>query len=192
MTHPMDRSIRPALGVLAALALATLAACSSGAPAPTATAEADTTAPAAASEPATSSAPAGNGGDNTDWCLNTVEEVAAAIDIEVTEGAGTDAPGIGGGCTYTNADGSLGYAISVVTAEGAVSTFEAAKNADGAESISGIGDDAVLISAQGPLAVLKGSTFISIGALGVPIIEDAAAYRTALEELGRAAIDRLP
>ena len=175
----------------------TLAACSSGAPAATATAQTDApasaAASAAASDSAVSSEPADNGGTGggTDWCLNTVDEVVAAIEVEVTEAVSTDATGIGGGCIYNGADATPVYAMSVVTAEGAVATFDAAKNGEGAVTIDGVGDDAVLISPQGPLAVLKGGTFISLGAFG-PIMEDAAAFRAAMEELGKSAADRLP
>ena len=142
---------------------------------------------------ATSTSDGGSTGGNTDWCLNTVDEVSAALEIEVAEAAGNDAPGVGGGCLYNAADGSLAYGISVVTADGASGAFQAAKGGDGVETIGGIGDDAVLVSPGGPLAVLKGDAFISIGAVPpVPIIDDAAAYRAALEELGRAAVGRLP
>jgi len=48
-----------------------------------------------------------------------------------------------------------------------------------------------VIERRWPLAVLKGSTFISLGAFG-PIMEDAAAFRAAMEELGKSAADRLP
>jgi hypothetical protein len=197
MTHFSGTRNRSILNIVDGIGLVTLAACSSGAPAATTTAQSDApasaAASAAASDSAVSSEPADNGGTGgeTDWCLNTVEEVAAAIDAEVAEAVSTDATGIGGGCIYNGADGTPVYAMSVVTAEGAVSTFDASKNAEGATSIDGIGDDAVLISAGGPLAVLKGGTFISLGAFG-PIMEDPAAFRAAMEELGKAAADRLP
>jgi len=197
MTLFSDTRNRPILNIVAGIGLVTLAACSSGAPAATATARTDTpasaAASAAASDSAVSSEPADNGGTGggTDWCLNTVDEVVAAIDVEVTEAVSTDATGIGGGCIYNGADATPVYAMSVVTAEGAVATFDAAKNGEGAVTIDGVGDDAVLISPQGPLAVLKGSTFISLGAFG-PIMEDAAAFQAAMEELGKSAADRLP
>ncbi|MDQ3688757.1 MAG: hypothetical protein M3406_01725 [Chloroflexota bacterium] len=183
---------RAILNVVAGFGMATLAACSSAAPAAPTTSQSDATASAPpASAPAASAPTAGGEDGETDWCLNTVEEVAAAIDAEVAEAVSTDATGIGGGCIYNGPDATPVYAMSVVTAEGAVATFDAAKNGEGAVTIDGIGDDAVLISAGGPLAVLKGSTFISLGAFG-PIMEDPAAFRAAMEELGKAAADRLP
>ncbi|MGI8998474.1 MAG: hypothetical protein ACR2GO_02040 [Candidatus Limnocylindria bacterium] len=188
-----DARNRPILNLFAGIGLVTLAACSSGAPAATPTPQSDSPAPAPASDSAVSSEPADNGGTGggTDWCLNTVDEVVAAIDVEVTQAVSTDATGIGGGCIYNGADATPVYAMSVVTAEGAVATFDAAKNGEGAVTIDGVGDDAVLISPQGPLAVLKGSTFISLGAFG-PIMEDAAAFQAAMEELGKSAASRLP
>lgn len=88
MTLFSDTRNRPILNIVAGIGLVTLAACSSGAPAATATARTDTppsaAASAAASDSAVSSEPADNGGTGggTDWCLNTVDEVVAAIDVE--------------------------------------------------------------------------------------------------------------
>ena len=103
----------------------------------------------------------------------------------------TDAPGVGGGCLYSDGAGTFVYAISVVTAPGAVGTFDAAKLQAGAAVIDGIGDDAVLVSPGGPLVILKGSKFASIGPTTPALMSDPAAYRSAVEQLGAAAAGRM-
>lgn len=128
----------------------------------------------------------------TEWCHNTVEEVSAAFGVDVADAVGTAAPGLGGGCAYTYADPTMGYAISTITTGDVRATIDAFRGGEGASDVVGIGDTAVLISPQGPLAVVKGNILISLAAYGLPIVEDAAAYRAALEELGRSAADRLP
>lgn len=140
---------------------------------------------------ATTGDSAGTSG-STDWCLNTVEEVSAALSVDVTDAAGAEAPGNGGGCNYSDADGNFVYSMSIVTASGAVGTFEANVDAEGAVTVDGIGDRAYLASPQGPLVVLKGDTLISIGAYTPAALADPAVYRSAVEELARPAVDRLP
>lgn len=133
------------------------------------------------------------GGGTTNWCFNTVEEVSAALKVTATQAISTDAPGIGGGCFYNDANGTPVFATSTVTAEGAVGTFEAATGGADAVTIDGIGDRAVLITPQGPLAVLKGTAFTSMGALPPnPLLSDAGAYRSAHETLARSAAGRMP
>lgn len=168
-----------------------VAACG-GTASPTGAGGAGTNPPAAATALATPGATTtvGGGGDAS-WCLNTTEEVEAALAVNVAQAVGTGNPGYGGGCLYNGADGVPVYALSVVTAEGAVATFNAAKAAQGAVTVDGVGDAAVLISPQGPFAVLKGATFISISGFGA-IMEDATAFRVAMETLGKAAVTRLP
>lgn len=138
----------------------------------------------------------GDGGEIADFCLNTDDEVSCALEVDVAESVSTPNPGFGGGCLYNNADGNLVHAIAVVPA-GATGqgTIDAAQDG-GAPTIDGIGDDAVLMSAQGPLAIVKGdwviSTGIGVAATTVPISSNPAAFRAALEELGRSAVNRLP
>jgi hypothetical protein len=131
------------------------------------------------------------------WCLNTVEEVAAAVGVAVTAAAGSDAPGIGGGCVYTNAAGTPIYGISVVSPAPA-GMFAGFKAGKGATSVSGIGDDALLVTPAGPLAVLKGQTVASLAILptsgmGDPNsgVGDLSKVRAALESLAKAAADRM-
>ncbi len=176
---------RPILPLVALLAVG-LAACS-GTPATTASPDGNT---ASATSSASTDGGGSSGGDSQ-WCLNTKDEVASTLGVEVTDVVGTDAPGVGGGCFYNGPDGTPVHAISVITAASAADTFNAARSQTGAETIDGIGDDAVLVSSGGPLIVLKGDSVISMGPLGA-IQQDATAFRAAVEELGRAAADRLP
>jgi len=56
--------------------------------------------------------------------------------------------------------------------------------------VTGIGDDAIIMSPQGPLAILKGSAFISMGTLPDSGITEAD-WRAKNEALGKAAAGRL-
>lgn len=173
-----------------------LAACGGSTAAPTggATRGAEATMAATEAGGATSPTETGmTGGTITDWCLNTVAEVSAALEIEIKTSQGAETPGLGGGCTYTDASGSMGYAISIITVGDGQATLDAARQGADAETIDGIGDDAVLITPQGPLAFNKGSITVSLGATpNVPIVQDAAAYRAAHVSLAQAAAARLP
>lgn len=137
--------------------------------------------------------PAPTGGQPiSDFCLNTAEEVAAALQVPTPTATGAANPGFGGGCLYTAADGTLVYAVSTVPVTAGVDTIGAGLQTAGAVAINGIGERAVLMSAQGPLVFQKGSWIVSSG--GTPdlaIAADAAAYRAAMETLARAAADRI-
>jgi hypothetical protein len=124
------------------------------------------------------------------WCLNTVDEVSAAVGTIVTTAAGSDAPGVGGGCVYTSAAGTPIYGISVVSPAPA-GMFEGFKAGQGAESLSGIGDAAVLVTPGGPLVVLKGQTVASLVILPSSGMSDLAKARAALESLAKAAAGRM-
>ncbi|HEY7589819.1 MAG TPA: hypothetical protein VH723_02430 [Candidatus Limnocylindrales bacterium] len=143
-----------------------------------------------------SSAPAGSadtgvglGGANQ-WCLNTPEEVAAAIGGMQVTASGTDAPGVGGGCIYTAADGKMPYALSVVSNDTATQTFEAAKIQQGAVVISGIGQGAILVSPAGPLVVLQNGKLASLGFTPDAGVSQSE-MQARLEELARAAAGRM-
>lgn len=175
-----------------------LGACSGAAAPPAGSSSAGSQAPAtdaplaSASSAVQASADPGGGGATT-WCHNTVEEVSAALKVTVVAAVSSDAPGIGGGCFYNDASGIPLFATSTITAAGAADTFKAQVGTAGVTTIDGIGDGAVLMSAGGPLVVLKGDLFVSIGAVpSVPIFNDAPAYRAALEALARSSVDRLP
>lgn len=195
----IDRTHRS--GAIGALGLAFLIGACSSAPAGPASASAApataSAAPATAPEtPSASGAPAsdpiaGGGGGAMAWCLNTPEEVSKAFGVGATTATGTDAPGVGGGCAYTETGGGQPvYGISVVTGSVAVTTWDNIVSAPGVESFSGIGDGAILVGPDGPFVILKGSTLASIGAMSVQ--SDKATYRTALEELARSAAPRMP
>jgi hypothetical protein len=191
----MTRQLRRALAVpfFAALILV-VAACTASPGASTAPSQAAGSLPAASQPDGVSMAPADSTNPGTtprDWCLNTVEEVSAAIGGAAVTATGADAPGVGGGCLYANADGKLVYAVSTVTSSGATQTFDAAKATQGVVTISGIGDGAVLMSAQGPLIVLKGSALLSLGLLPDSGVTDPTQFRAKNEELAKAAVGRL-
>ena len=173
-----------------------LAACGGGAAATGAapTGGSTTVAPAtqAAGETAAPAATSGTGAE-IDWCLNTTAEVEAALRVTGVVADGSGAVGIGGGCTYSLPSTVLVHAISVITSTGFDATFEASKQTPGAVEVSGLGKAAVLMSPQGPLAILTDTGLISMGPLGpAELMADAAAYRTAAEELARAAVARMP
>jgi len=131
----------------------------------------------------------GGGGD--DACLNTVEEVSAALDVEVTEAENTATPGGGAGCIYytDKAAFEIAYTISL-SAGGSVAQqiFDSFAADEAAEEVSGIGDAALWYG--GGLVIRKGDRLLSIGA--VPTLDlDEAALRAILTDLGRAAADRL-
>lgn len=133
------------------------------------------------------------GATTTDWCLNSPPEVEAALHVMGVVATGSDTPGVGGGCLYTLADGTMVHAVSVVTSQGYEATFESGKQTPGVVEISGIGNGAILMSALGPLVILTDSGLISMGPTGPDdIMADPAKYRTAVEELGRAAVARMP
>lgn len=188
------------LPVAVLLMMLVAAACGTGAATPgatgtTPTTTTATTAPAETGPAGGTTAPTTGGGNGTatDWCLNSPPEVEAALHVLGVVGTSTDTPGVGGGCTYALADGTVVHAVSVVNSANFAATFEAGKQTPGAVEIPGIGNGAVLMSPQGPLVILKNTGLISMGPLGpADIMGDPAAYRTAVEALGRAAADRLP
>jgi hypothetical protein len=174
-----------------------LAACSGGSPAtqaPSTTAAGSTF---AASTPGTASttgpAATGAAGGDAAWCLNTAPEVEAALHVSGVVAAGTTTAGLGGGCIYSLADSTPIHAVSVVNSPGFEATFDAGKTTPGVVEISGIGKGALLMSAAGPLVILTDNGLISMGPLGpADLLSDAAAYRTAVEALGKAAVGRMP
>ena len=191
-----------ALRAIGAVALTTVlavgvAACS-GTSAPASAAAPSTAAtnpPASASAAATSEAsvaapslPAGVG--SSKWCLNAVEEVSAAVGTTVTTAVGADAPGTGGGCSYTNAGGTPIYAISVLSPAPA-GTFEGFKSGNVAEVLSGIADGAVLVTPAGPLVFIKGQTLASLVILPNARMDNLANARAALLSLAQAAVGRM-
>ena len=180
---------RRSLIALAILATFAFAACSSSPSASGAPSAPVASQPNGASQPVASSEP-GTGPSSRDWCLNTPEEVSAAIGGAAVTATSSDVPGVGGACNYALADGKLVYAVAVVQSEGAVSTFQAAKSTQGVVAVSGIGDDAIIMSPQGPLAILKGTSFISLGTLPDSGITEAD-WRAKNEALGKAAAGRL-
>jgi hypothetical protein len=183
-----------ALTVVLAVALAACGGTSapaSAAPTTAATNPPPSASPGASVE-ATAAAPSLPGGvtGSAKWCLNTVEEVSAATGTAVTTAAGTDAPGIGGGCVYTSAAGTPIYGISVVSPAPA-GMFEGFKAGGGAEVLTGIGDGAVLATPGGPLAFIKGQTVASVVVLPTSGMSDLAKARAALISLAQAAAGRM-
>lgn len=181
---------RLAARLLALMAIALLVACSNT---PSGPAETDAPDAPAATQP--DGDDGDGGGAAEDFCLNTTDEVGAALEVEVTQATSTANEGFGGGCTYYDSDNALVYALAVITGQGtADDTVEAGRQTEGAIEISGIGDEAVLVSPVGPLVVRVGDTLISQGPTSteLPISDDDDAVREAMENLARAAVGRLP
>ena len=133
-----------------------------------------------------------SGGEEiSDFCLNTADEVASALDVDTPTGVSTPNPGFGGGCIYSTPSEVLVYSISFVPAgAGGVDLIETGLQTPGAVEVEGIGERAVLMSAAGPLVYRKGAWFVSTGP-GLNMLDnDPAAVRTALETLARAQVDR--
>ena len=187
---------------LAAVLAVALAACSgtsapgsAAAPSTAATnppASASAAASVAASIEASAAAPSLPAGvtGSAKWCLNTIEEVSAAVGTTVTTAGGTEAPGIGGGCVYISAAGTPIYGISAVSPAPA-GMFEGFKTGGASEILSGIGDGAVLVTPGGPLAFVKGQTVASLVILPTSGMGDLAKAKAALISLAQAAAGRM-
>jgi hypothetical protein len=184
-----------AVALTAGLAIAVAACSGTKGPASAAAPSSAPTPPASASAAATSEAsvavpslPAGAG--SAKWCLNTVEEVSAAVGVTVTAAVGSDLPGAGGGCAYPNAAGAAIYAISVASPAPA-GMFEGFKSGKIAEVLSGIADGAILVTPGGPLVFLKGQTVVSLVILPNARLDNLANARAALLSLAQAAVGRM-
>jgi hypothetical protein len=137
-------------------------------------------------------APPAGGQGIADFCLNTDDEVGAAMGVPVARSDGNENPGFGGGCLYLAADGGLIYSIGIVPVVQGVDMITTALQTPGAVAVTGLGERAVLVSAQGPLVYELGDWTISTG--GAPtlgIAADPAAYKAALEQLARQGAARL-
>jgi len=191
----------PAPALIAILTLLTLAACGgTAAPATVSVPTSAATTGGGEVEPTSVGPTDGSGGDGAtgsgeEFCLNTVEEVSAALEVDVTDTTSFENPGSGGGCGYTDADGGPIYAISVAIGDQAAAAFDAYRQLEGAEEISGIGDAAVYApfnEIPGVAFSKGGATYGVIGSprlLELPISDDPAALRSAIEELARQAAD---
>ncbi len=171
--------LRRAIAVPALIVTFTLAGCGST--------NVPTTSSAAGS---TASGGAPNGGAD-EFCLNTIDEVSAASGVDVSKATANAATAFGGACNYTSDDGKLVYSVVTLDSAGAVGTFEASKKNEGVVAIEGLGDDAVLLRPEGPLAILKGTSVLSLVFPPTSGVTDPADVREGLEELGRQAVDRL-
>jgi hypothetical protein len=146
-----------------------------------------------ATQATNTSGPAATGTATGTWCLNTPPEVEAALHVTGVVGTSTDNAGSGGGCIYTLADGTPVHSVAVVNIQGFEATYEAGKQTPGVVQIADIGKGALLMSSAGPLVILTDKGLISMGPLGpADIMSNPAAYRTAVEALGRSAVGRLP
>jgi len=154
-----------------------------------------TSTPAANGGGGTEATPAPDGGGNTgggdDACLNTNEEVSAAMGVEVTVAENTATPGGGGSCIYYIDKETFDIAYTIgLSAGGGVGqqVFDAFKNDEAAEPASGIGDEAIFYA--GGLVIRKGDRVLSIGVAPSDDRDDAE-VRSILEDLGPRAADRL-
>lgn len=134
----------------------------------------------------------GGEGDANSYCLNTVDEVASALGVEVASADGIANAGLGGGCMYNGPDGMPVMAISVVDNEAAADAFEGYRQYEGAEEVSGIGDAALFLPMNEMIGIafMKGDVVASIGpTVQLDLSDDA--LRAAVEELARRAADGL-
>lgn len=132
------------------------------------------------------------GGDTggTNACLNTNEEVSAALGVEVTESENTSTPDGSASCIYYVDREAFEVAYTIgLSAPGAVAqqVFEAFKADDTSEPAAGVGDEALWYA--GGLVIRTGDRVLSLGALNAEM--DEAEIRAVLEDLGRKAVDRL-
>lgn len=133
----------------------------------------------------------GGSSDADRYCLNTVDEVASALGVEVSTADGVANPGLGGGCMYNGPDGMPVMAISVIDNESAADAFEGYRQYEGAEEISGIGDAALFLplNEMVGIAFKKGDVVASLGPTrALELTGDA--LRAAVETLARQAADR--
>jgi hypothetical protein len=133
---------------------------------------------------------AGNGGNPEDFCLNSADEVGAALGADGVTAEGVANEGLGGGCSYAAGDGTPLYALSVVTNDQAEPAFDGYKEAPGSEPVDGVGDEAIFMPAgdnQG-IAWLEDGVVVSAGILG-PVELDEEGQRDALLELAQQATD---
>ncbi len=198
----MSQSALRAVVALMLVATLVLVGCSStnapssaaGSPAAAASAsaaaEASTAAAASSSaEPNASTITVGGGANR--WCLNTVQEASAALGQTVTAMLGADVPGLGGGCNYSAADGTPVLSLAIITSPSAATTLQGAKLTPGITSVSGVGDEAILVSQAGPFVIRKGNVVISMTIVPTGAM-DAAKMPGAYEQLGKAAVERIP
>ncbi|MFN2484735.1 MAG: hypothetical protein ABR509_07350 [Candidatus Limnocylindria bacterium] len=125
----------------------------------------------------------------------TAEEVSAALDVEVSDVAGLENPGLGAGCTYTSADGDGVLAISMINNQQAAGAFESYRDYEGADELSGIGDAALFLGSELPpgVAFMKDGVVYSMGVLQPASSYDEselAVVRSAVEDLARIAAER--
>jgi hypothetical protein len=163
---------------------------------------------AACSSSAASSAPAAAGGDGapaasegdsggTDTggglnaCLNSNEEVSAALGVEIEEAENTEAAG-GASCIYYTDKEAFESAL-LITVQGG-QTVQIARESfftdPSWEPVSGIGDEAGWFGGNNLFMAVKGDQLLSI-ATGIAVQDMDDEGRSALEELTRLAIDDL-
>jgi hypothetical protein len=135
-----------------------------------------------------------SGGDAGDACrFITVDEASALLGEDVAEPTQVETPAVGdeinaaAACTYRGAQAGIQVVLSTVDDE---SDFVPDENAIdvGAESVSGIGDDAIISDgAFGLISVRVGLDVVNI----FPSRPDRDITRDELLELGRAAAERM-
>jgi hypothetical protein len=189
----MPRLARSAIGMTLFALLA--AGCSQGnAPASNAgAASAGSSAPSAATEPSSAAQSTGTGAGaaaSSKWCLDTNDEVTAALGQAITTATGADVPGSGGTCIYTAGSNPI-LAISVVqpAPPGIMSGLLGGQMF---KQLSGIGDAAALASHIGPLALQKGNTVVLLTIMPGLDTGDDSKVQAGLEQLAKSAVARIP
>ena len=180
---PMVRFSALASATLVVLALA---ACSSSST-PQPTLSASVQAPAS---PSAAPQPAGSADCAT---VASAADVSAIVGETVTgptsASSGKAIPGLTAtGCDYTAADGTVAFSFGTGPNQSIVQTvFQQSKQAQGAQTVTGVGDSAYFSPAAHNLLAIQGTNFVSVGillaSLTDPTKEKAAATALAQKVL---------
>lgn len=190
---------RPMAASAAVLALLMLAGCGASTSSPTADSDSSsqTDAPEDASEttaPADGGDDEGSATDGYDLCeAVTEDEVSEITGAEVTDSTFADLDGVLS-CNYNTVDTAVAGTTLATSASGIDprSMYDAYRDAEGVEEISGLGDGAVMTGDEDfpILMVLANGNLYSLSVLADNL--DGPGKREATIEMARRSIDRLP
>ena len=175
--------------------LVALAACSSPAAPPADATDAGGDA-AATTSPETDGGDGGNGADASGYDLCDAiseDEVSTVTGAEVVDSMSADLNGVLS-CNYNAADGAVA-GTTLTTSESGIDPqqfFEANRDAEGAEEVSGLGDGAVMTGDENfpILMVMVNGNLYSLSVLAENL--DGPGKRDATIELAELSVDRLP
>ncbi len=182
----MVRSFALASAMLVVLALA---ACSSSSSTTLPTLSASVQAPAS---PSAAPQPAGSADCAT---VASAADVSAIVGETVTGPTSASARNIPGltatGCDYTATDGTVAFSFGTGPNQTTVQTvFQQSKQAQGAETVTGVGDSAYFSPAAHNLLAIQGTNFVSVGIL-LASLTDPAKERAAAAALAQKVLSGL-